>query len=160
MEALTMTVATLEKKLKPLEEPLSNPLLKWLYLHLPPQPISNRRMHRAYAKAAGILMKERELGTLDAASREATTQYLKSIVPFIEEYEKKEFPNKAVTPEEMLRFLMEQNDLSQYDLADDLGGQSAVSYVLTGKRELTREQIKRLSGRFGVSEASFYPSVA
>ena len=152
-----MTVQTLEKKLKPLEEPVSNPLLKWLYLHLPPQPLANRNRHHAYAKAAGILMKERELGTLDPASRAATTKYLNSILPFIEGYEKKEFPIESVSPEEMLRFLMEQNNLSQYDLAEELGGQPAVSYVLTGKRKLTREQITRLSRRFHVSEASFYP---
>lgn len=153
-----MTVETLEKKLKPLEEPISNPLLKWLYLHLPPQPLANRKMHRAYAKAAGILMKEREMGTLDPVSRDATAQYLRSIIPFIEEYETREFPSESVTPEEMLRFLMEQNDLSQYDLAGELGGQPAVSYVLNGKRELTREQIARLARRFHVSEATFYPS--
>ena len=34
-----MTIATLEKKLKPLEAPVDNELLRWLYLHLPPQPI-------------------------------------------------------------------------------------------------------------------------
>ncbi len=153
-----MTVETLEKKLKPLGSPILNPLLKWLYLHLPPQPILNRKMHRAYAKAAAILLNERKMGTLDPASRDATSKYLKSIIPFIEEHEKKEFPNKPVTPEEMLRFLMEQNDLGQYDLADDLGGQPAVSYVLNGKRELTREQIARLARRFHVSEATFYPS--
>ncbi|MBI5243525.1 MAG: hypothetical protein HY922_07550 [Elusimicrobia bacterium] len=42
-------------------------------------------------------------------------------------------------------------------MAKDLGGQPAVSYVLNGKRKLAREQIARLSRRFGVSEASFYP---
>lgn len=152
-----MTVQTLEKKLKPFEEPVSNPLLKWLYLHLPPQPIVNRKMHHTYAKVAGILMKERELGTLDASHRAAAAKYLSSIFPFIEEYEKKKVPSEPVSPEEMLRFLMEQNDLSQYDLAKDLGGQPAVSYVLNCKRKLTREQIKRLSRRFHISEASFYP---
>ncbi len=153
-----MTVETLERKLRPLEEPVSNPLLKWLYLHLPPQPISSRKMHHSYAEAAGILMKERELGTPDAATREATTKYLKAMLPFIEEYEKKAFPATPVSAEDMLRFLMEQNGLSQYDLAKDLGGQPAVSYVLNGKRKLTREQISRLARRFHVAETTFYPS--
>lgn len=153
-----MTVETLERKLKSLEEPISNPLLKWLYLHLPPQPISNRKMHRAYTKTAGILMKEREMGTLNPASRDATAKYLKSIIPFIVEYEKTEFPRESVTAEEMLRFLMEQNDLKGVDLAKELGGQSVVSCVLNGKRRLTRDQIARLSRRFNVSEATFYPS--
>lgn len=153
-----MTVQTLAKKLKFLEEPVSNPLLKWLYLHFPPQPIASRKMHQAYAEAASILMKERELGTLSGSNRAAVGKYLRSIVPFIEEYEKKEFPTGSASPEDVLRFLMEQHDLSQYDLAKDLGGQPAVSYVLNGKRKLTREQIRRLSKRFHVSEASFYPA--
>lgn len=153
-----MTVETLERKLRPLEEPVSNRLLKWLYLHLPPRPLTSRKMHRSYADAAGILMKEREMGTLDASSRAATTQYLKAILPFIDEYEKEEFPLGDVSAEEMLRFLMEQNGLSQYDLAKELGGQPAVSYVLNGKRKLTREHISRLARRFHVTEATFYPS--
>lgn len=153
-----MTVQTLAKKLRSLEEPVSNPLLKWLYLHFPPQPITGRKMHKTYTKAASILMEERIMGTLEGPDRAAVGKYLNSIIPFIEAYEKKEFPLGSASPEEVLRFLMEQNDLSQYDLAKDLGGQPAVSYVLNDKRKLTREQIKRLSKRFHVSEASFYPA--
>lgn len=152
-----MTVGALERKLKPFEEPLTHPLLKWLYLHLPPQPISDRKMHAAYAEVAGILMKEREMGTLDAPSGAAVIKYLRSVIPFIAEYEKKEFPIGGATPEDMLGFLMEQNGLTQADLAKELGGQPAVSYILNGKRKLTREQIARLSRRFHVSEATFYP---
>ncbi len=46
------------------------------------------------------------------------------------------------------------------DLAKEPGGQSVVSFILNGKRRLTRDQVKRLSRRFQVSEASFYPSAA
>jgi HTH-type transcriptional regulator / antitoxin HigA len=47
-------------------------------------------------------------------------------------------------------------DLSQYDLAKELGGQPVVSQILRGKRRLTREHIERLSKRFGVTPATFY----
>lgn len=154
-----MTVEVLERKLKTFEEPISNPLLKWLYLHLPPQPIANRKMHKAYADSVGTLMTELEMGRISGANKQAVRKYLKAVSPFIEEYEKKEFPSGSVTAEEMLEFLMEQNGLSQQDLAKDLGGQPAVSYVLNGKRKLTREQITRLAHRFHVSEATFYPSI-
>lgn len=152
-----MTIEALEKKLKPLENPVDNELLKWLYLHLLPQPIKNKRMHRAYGEALGILMRERESGSLDAASHEAVGKYLSAAVLFVEEYERKEFPAGPATPEEVLRFLMEQHDLTQYDLSKELGGQPVVSDVLRGKRRLTREHIERLSKRFGVTPASFYP---
>lgn len=149
-----MTVETLEKKLKPLESSFDNELLRWLYLHLPPQPIKSKKTHHGYLKAVRILMREQE--NLDPASRAAIAKYLSAVTPFIEGYEKEEFPIASATPEEVLAFLMDQNSLTQYDLAEDLGGQPVVSDVLRGKRRLTREHIERLGKRFGVSPATFY----
>ena len=150
-----MTVETLERRLKPLELPVNNELLKWLYLHLPPQPITNKKMHHAYLEATRILMQEQD--NLDQASQDAVGKYLSAAIPFIEGYEKEAFPIDSSTPEEMLAFLMDQQNLSQYDLAAELGGQPVVSNVLRGKRKLTREHIERLGKRFGVSPATFYP---
>ncbi len=150
-----MTIASLEKKLKPLEAPVDNELLRWLYLHLPPRPMKSRKMHRGYSQAIRILM--RESASLDADSRTAVGQYLSAAIPFVEQFEKREFPIGPATPEEVLRFLIEQHDLSQYDLAKELGGQPVVSQILRGKRRLTREHIERLSKRFGVTAATFYP---
>lgn len=155
-----MTAKTLEKKLKPLGMPVGGGLLRWLYLNLPPQPIKTRKMHRSYSRAIRILMRERESGSLDTASREAVGKYLSAVIPFVEQYEKMEFPLGSATPEDMLRFFMEEHDLSQYDLAKELGGQPVVSDVLRGKRKLSREQIERLSKRFGVAPATFYPARA
>lgn len=149
-----MTIETLERKLRPLELPVDNDLLRWLYLHLPPQPIGNKKMHRGYLEAIRILMRE-QVG-LDSASRAAVAKYLSAAMPFVENYEKAEFPIASATPEQMLAFLMDQNNLSQYDLADELGGQPVVSDVLRGKRKLTREHIERLGKRFGISPATFY----
>lgn len=151
-----MTLQTLTKKLKPLQGPVQNSLFKWLYLHLPPRPITSRKMHRAYATAVSILLREREMGRFDRASSKAVAIYLKSVTPFIDEYEKNEFPVALSSPEDVLRFLMEQNDLTQYDLASDLGGQPVVSDILRGKRRLSREQIERLSKRFCVTPATFF----
>jgi HTH-type transcriptional regulator/antitoxin HigA len=153
-----MTIASLEKKLKPLEAPVDNELLRWLYLHLPPQPIKSRKMHHGYSEAIRILM--RESASLDADSRTAISVYLSAVIPFIEQFEKKAFPIGSATPEEVLGFLIEQHDLSQYDLAKELGGQPVVSQILRGKRRLTREHIERLSKRFGVTAATFYPGGA
>ena len=149
-----MTIAALEKKLKPLEAPVDNELLRWLYLHLPPRPMKSRKMHRGYSEAIRILM--RESGSLDSDNQTAVGQYLSAVIPFVEAYEKRQFPVDPATPEEMLGFLIEQHDLSQYDIAKELGGQSVVSQILRGKRRLTREHIERLSRRFGVTPATFY----
>ena len=84
-----MTIAALEKRLKPLETPLDSEFLRWLYAHLPPQPIKNRKMHRGYSEAIRILMEE--MGGLSATHQDAINQYLNSVLPFIELYEKKEY---------------------------------------------------------------------
>jgi HTH-type transcriptional regulator/antitoxin HigA len=55
----------------------------------------------------------------------------------------------------VLRFLIEQNDLTQRDLAAELGSDTTVSLVLAGKRLLTRHQIQKLSQRFHASPAVF-----
>lgn len=85
-----MRMTKLERKLKPLESPVDNKLLGWLYLHLPPQPVKSRKMHRDYSEAVRILMRESD--SLDADNRAAVGQYLSAVIPFIEQYEKREFP--------------------------------------------------------------------
>ena len=153
-----MTVTMLEEKLKPFKDPVNHPFAKWLYLHFPPRPIANRKMYDHYHKAVNILMRELEKGTVTKTIRTTIQEYIRSVTPFLEDYEKKEFPLKSASPEKVLRFLMEENDLSQYDLAPDFGGQSVVSDILNGKRKLTREHIERLSKRFGISPATFFPA--
>ena len=54
----------------------------------------------------------------------------------------------------MLKFFMEQHDLTPSDLPE-LGTQRVVSEMLRGKRELNTRQMKALSKRFHVSPAVF-----
>ena len=54
-----------------------------------------------------------------------------------------------------LKFLMDQNDLKQKDLIGILGGKSAVSEILNGKRPLNLKHIRNLSEKFNVRTASF-----
>ncbi|MFH1723784.1 MAG: hypothetical protein ABII00_04070, partial [Elusimicrobiota bacterium] len=129
-----MTLETLERKLKPLGTPVENRILKWLYLHLPPQPIKSKSMHAQYAKAVRILLRERAAGSFKVSDRQAIARYLSAVVPFVEEYDKGLADIGSASPEEMLKFLMEQHELSQYDLAKELGGQPVVSDVLRGRR--------------------------
>jgi HTH-type transcriptional regulator/antitoxin HigA len=51
---------------------------------------------------------------------------------------------------------MEQHDLLQKDLADVFGTRSIVSEVLSGKRDLNKDHIERLSARFHVSPELFF----
>ena len=73
----------------------------------------------------------------------------------IEAYEEEHHNLPDATPAEVLQYLMEEHDLKQTDLAEELGGQSVVSAILNGKRELNTRQVKALAARFNVSPAVF-----
>lgn len=74
----------------------------------------------------------------------------------IEQYEEENYQLKAATPVEVLIELMDANNLKQKDLVGVFGAESTVSAVINGKRGMTREHIKRLSIRFGVSPEVFF----
>ena len=57
-------------------------------------------------------------------------------------------------PHEVLRFMLDQHGLKQSDLATEIGGQSVVSDILSGKRAINARQAKALAARFGVSAAA------
>ena len=52
-------------------------------------------------------------------------------------------------PRDVLRFLMEQQGLSQSDLAD-CAPQSRISEILNGRREISKDVAKALAKKFGV----------
>jgi len=74
----------------------------------------------------------------------------------IERYETERYPVPDADPIDVLRFLLDQNGLSQRDIAEELGSESTVSLVLSGKRLLNRDHITRLSQRFHVSPSVFF----
>ena len=56
----------------------------------------------------------------------------------------------------IVRHLMDTKGLRQVDLLDVFGTASVVSEVLSGKRELSKAHIAKLSDRFHVSPALFF----
>jgi len=73
----------------------------------------------------------------------------------IEDYEDRTFPVPDSPPHQTLRFLMEQNDLRQADLAPILGSRGRVSEVVNGKRAISKAQAKALGEFFKVSPELF-----
>ncbi len=74
----------------------------------------------------------------------------------VEAYEGERYPIRSASPVEVLKQLMDANDLRQKDLARMLGSESVVSEVLSGKRELNKHHIEKLSKKFGLSPAVFF----
>lgn len=72
----------------------------------------------------------------------------------IDVYEQQHHPMPVASGAEMLRFFMEEHDLTQSDLPE-VGSQGVVSEILSGKRELNVRQIRALASRFHVSPGVF-----
>ncbi|MGE8721014.1 helix-turn-helix domain-containing protein [Leptospira terpstrae] len=79
---------------------------------------------------------------------------LETVGNLIEEYENDHFIQPNAEPIEVLKFLMEENNLTQKDL-NILGSQGVVSEILNGKRDLNVRQIKALAEKFKISPSVF-----
>jgi HTH-type transcriptional regulator/antitoxin HigA len=82
--------------------------------------------------------------------------FMELLTLLVEAYEEKHYPIRSATPVEVLTELMTANNLRQKDLAPMLGSESVVSEVLSGKRELNKRHIEKLSKRFKVSPEVFF----
>ena len=69
----------------------------------------------------------------------------------IEDYEGKYHPIGNPDPIEAIKFMMEQKYLKQKDLTEILGYRSRVSEILSGKRKLNLEMIRRLHEKLNIS---------
>jgi HTH-type transcriptional regulator/antitoxin HigA len=115
-----------------------------------PAPITSERQHEEY------------LSVLDKlASKENPTRdeekYAAVLITLIEAYEEEHHSIPDASPVEVLRTLMDANNLRQKDLVPIFGSESIVSEVLHRKRDLNRAHIEKLSKRFHVSPAVFFP---
>jgi HTH-type transcriptional regulator/antitoxin HigA len=81
-------------------------------------------------------------------SRDAEVLEILSILA--DEYENKHFPMEAPDPIEAIKFQMDQQHLSQKDVAKYFGGANRVSEVLNRKRPLTLKMIKALYHHLGI----------
>lgn len=114
-----------------------------------PTPITSARQHEEY------------LSVLDKlASKENSTReeekYAEILMTLIEAYEEAHHSIPDASPVEILRALMEANDLRQKDLVPIFGTESIVSEVLNKKRDLNKTHIEKLSKRFRISPAAFF----
>ena len=101
---------------------------------------------------------EEALQSMEAVFDEETgplADYAETLVILIEHYEEENFPVKDKQGVDVLKFLMEQNNLKQKDLVGILGGKSTVSEILNEKRPLNLQHIRVLADKFHVKPATF-----
>jgi HTH-type transcriptional regulator/antitoxin HigA len=85
------------------------------------------------------------------------SDYLDALSTFIEAYDDKHFPidPARIKPLDMLRLLMEQNEMTSADLGKLLGSRSAASMILSGKRAMSKTHIRKLAARFKLDASAF-----
>ena len=77
----------------------------------------------------------------------------------VERYEREQYPVSAADPISVVRFLIEQQNLTQRDLIPQFGSESAVSMFLSGQRNLTIDQVRKLSARFNLPTDLFIAKI-
>lgn len=71
------------------------------------------------------------------------------------EYEDRTVTPPSSTPLEVLRFLMDHNDLISADMLNVFGSRAVASQVMSGKREIGKAHARRLAERFHISVEAF-----
>jgi HTH-type transcriptional regulator/antitoxin HigA len=87
---------------------------------------------------------------------QAEQDYLDVLSDLVESYENEHVSIRPAGDADLLRFLMEQKGVTQAAVAAESGiAESTISEVLTGKRELNRTQIVKLSRYFHIEPGAF-----
>ena len=87
---------------------------------------------------------------LMASANAADIARLEAQARLIAAYEEQKWPRRAPGTAEIVRYLMDQNDLTRADMASILGTMSRVSEVLRGKKGLSMTMVQRMRARFSV----------
>jgi HTH-type transcriptional regulator/antitoxin HigA len=100
-----------------------------------PHLIRSEQQLEAYTKALYRL-------TAEAHPPPAQMEAIELLTVLIERYEEEHFALPDASPADVLRFLLSQHGLKQRDIAAELGGESVVSEVLSGRRRLNASHIE------------------
>ncbi len=116
-------------------------------------PLGTINSDRDYKRRVQIM--DELLDRVGANESHRLMPLLNLVAKEVKTYEAKHHTLPEASPAAVLAYLMEEHNLKQTDLAEELGGQSIVSAILNGKRELNTRQIRALAARFNVSPAVF-----
>lgn len=118
----------------------------------PLQSISSKKQHEMALKVIEKLITH---VNVEKPKDKGIELYLKTLSKLVHDYESTQYESVEVKGSEMLAYLMDLKGLKQTDLSEELGGQSVVSKILKGERDLNLRQIKLLAKRFKVSPEVF-----
>jgi HTH-type transcriptional regulator / antitoxin HigA len=118
---------------------------------LPLRPIrSDAELDRAITMIDSLITRD----DLDSGEED----YLDVLSDLVHKYEAEHDPIAPVSDADMVRFLLESNDMTQAELAERSEiAESTISEVVAGKRKLSRRHIAAFSRVFRVSPSLFFP---
>jgi len=111
--------------------------------------IRNEREYNAAVKRLNELLDE-----IGDNEKHPLYSLLDTLGTLVHTYEEEHYPIPDVTGAEALRFLMDEQSMTQSDLSE-VGSQGVISEILNGKRELNVRQVRLLAKMFKVSSAVF-----
>ncbi len=114
-----------------------------------PRPVRTEKDNERYLQVVEHLM---DLGERIAPEQR---ELLDLLVVLIERFEAERYALSAALPAEVLRELMEARGMKLADLAALIGSKGVASEILSGKRGLSKTNIKRLAEYFRVSPGLF-----
>jgi HTH-type transcriptional regulator/antitoxin HigA len=115
-------------------------------------PLLSIRNEQEYDRAIAHL--NQLLDEIGTDTTHALYGLLDTLGTLIHAYEQEHYPMPECDAVDMLRFFMEEHQLTQRDLPE-IGSQGVVSEILNGKRTLNLRQVRALAQRFHVSPALF-----
>src|ERR1700722_16873542 len=116
-------------------------------------PLTSIRDDEHLAEARTVLNRL-VMSDLDKGSQD----YLNALTDLVEKYEDKNVAILDAPAKDVLRLLMESNELSQSKLAKKVGiPQSTISEILAGTKQMTVNHMIKIAAIFGVGPAVFMP---
>lgn len=137
------------------DNPYAGPLYSRLVEKFPLNLIESGETHKKAKELFLNLLRYKKEPDTSADAIPQINAYMGSLKLLITDYETKNFRFRKPSAVEMLKDLMERHELTQDDFEREIGKQPHVSRILSGKRELTLEQIKALAKRFNLAPEIF-----
>jgi HTH-type transcriptional regulator / antitoxin HigA len=123
-----------------------------LVREFPLVPIDNKTEYKA---ALNMLTK---LGIKDFDMTSDERDYFRILDMIIRDYEKGKVKDKgSASPQELLKYLMEEHNFKQADIARIIGHESHVSAFFAGKRNLSKAEAIRLGNHFAIDPLALLP---
>ena len=109
------------------------------------KPIKNKKEHSNY------LVRAYELMQMNIEPNSLESDELEMLSILIETYEKEHFPIEPPNPIDAILFRIDQLGMKKSELSRILGSRSRVSEILSGKRKLSLQMIRKLNKQLGIS---------